>query len=63
MTTEPLASTEEVAKYLSKPASWLHNNAATLGIPRYKIGNHYRYRISEVAAWLEASATHSHGIA
>lgn len=51
---EPFATTEDVATYLSKPRSWVHDNAARLGIPRYKVGNHYRYRLSEVAAWVEA---------
>ena len=52
-TDDRLATTEEVADYLNKPATWLYNNAGRLGIPRYRIGNHYRYRMSEVAAWVE----------
>jgi excisionase family DNA binding protein len=52
-TMEAFATTEDVANYLSKPPSWLHNNAARLGIPRYKVGKQYRYKISEVAAWVE----------
>ncbi len=50
---EPFATTEDVAEYLSKPASWVHNNAARLGLPRYRMGNQYRYRLSEIAAWVE----------
>lgn len=52
-TIEHFATTEDVAEYLSKPRSWVHDNAARLGIPRYKVGNHYRYRLSEVAAWAD----------
>jgi excisionase family DNA binding protein len=52
-TVEPFATTEDVAAYLSKPRSWVHDNAGRLGIPRYKVGNHYRYRLSEVAKWVE----------
>jgi excisionase family DNA binding protein len=52
-TIERWVTTDEVATYLSKPPSWLHNNAARLGIPRSKVGKHYRYKLSEVAAWVE----------
>ena len=52
-TKEPLHGTAAVADYLEKPASWVRNNAGPLGIPRYKVGNQYRYRLSEVAAWVD----------
>jgi hypothetical protein len=51
-TLEAFVSTEDVAAFLGKPLSWVFNNAGPLGIPRYKIGNHYRYRLSEVAKWV-----------
>ncbi len=51
---EPLVGTGEVAAKLGKPASWVYSQAARLGIPRYKIGQQYRYKLSEVDAWLEA---------
>lgn len=50
---ETFATTEDVAEFLSKPRSWVHDNAARLGLPRYKVGNQYRYRLSEVAKWVE----------
>lgn len=53
LTTEPWVTTEHVAEFLAKPESWVYNNAARVGIPRYKIGNQYRYRLSEVSAWVE----------
>jgi excisionase family DNA binding protein len=53
---ESLVGTDEVATYLGKPRSWLYNNATRAGIPRYKVGNEYRYRLSEVAAWVEPAA-------
>jgi excisionase family DNA binding protein len=52
-TIERFSTTAEAAELLGKPRSWLHNNAARLGIPRYKTGNHWRYRLSEVSAWVE----------
>lgn len=54
-TTERYATTEEVAVFLNKPVSWLHHNAAARGIPRARLGNQWRYRISEVVAWVEAN--------
>jgi len=53
---EAFVSTEQVAEFLGKPVSWIFNNAARAGLPRYKVGNHYRYRLSEVAAWVERQA-------
>lgn len=53
LTNESWVTTEVVADYLAKPAGWVYSNAARLGIPRYKVGNQYRYRLSEVSAWVE----------
>jgi hypothetical protein len=55
-TIEAWVTTDDVAEYLAKPKSWVHNNAGPLGIPRRRIGNQYRYRLSEVAAWVDGSA-------
>jgi len=52
-TYETYATTEEVAAFLNKPQSWVFQNAGPRGIPRYKVGNQWRYRLSEVAAWVE----------
>lgn len=41
------------AAFLGKPVSWLYENAESLGIPRYKVVNQWRYRLSEMAAWME----------
>ncbi len=50
---EPFVGTEEVAAFLGKPPSWIYNRAERLGIPRYRVGLQFRYRLSEVAAWVE----------
>lgn len=50
---EPYSTTAEVAVYLNKPESWVYDNAGPLGLPRYKLGKQYRYRLSEVAAWMD----------
>lgn len=50
---EPLVGTTEVAEYLGRPRSWIHDNQARLDIPRIKVGQQFRYRLSEVAEWVE----------
>ena len=55
-TSERFVTTDEAAEYLHKPTSWLHNNAGRLRIPRYKVGNQWRYRLSEIAEWVERGA-------
>jgi excisionase family DNA binding protein len=49
---EPWATTEEVASHLGKPVSWIHQNAERVGLPRRRLGNQFRYRLSQVDAWL-----------
>lgn len=51
---ERLVGTEEVAEFLGRPRSWIHDNQARLEIPRIKVGQQFRYRLSEVAEWVEA---------
>lgn len=53
-TLEPWVGTAEIAVHLGKPESFFHNRAADLGIPRVKVGNHWRYKVSQVDAWLAA---------
>lgn len=50
---EPFVTTEQVADFLGKPRSWVYNNAARLGIPRHALGRQWRFRLSEVAEWVE----------
>ncbi len=50
----PLVGNREVADYLGRPISWLYHEAAAQKIPRYKVGNQWRYRLSEIDEWLEA---------
>lgn len=46
-------TSDEVAAHLGKSPHWVQLNAKGLGIPRVRLGNHYRYRISDVDAWME----------
>lgn len=47
---------DTVAEFLGKPAGWVYANQKRLGIPRSKLGNQWRYRLSEVNGWLESQA-------
>lgn len=52
LTAEPFVGTREVAAFLGKPVSYVYEHAGRLGIPRYKLGNQWRYLLSEVEDWL-----------
>lgn len=50
---EPFVDLQTVAEFLDKDRDWLYSNQARLGIPRCRVGRHWRYRLSEVAEWVE----------
>lgn len=50
--TERWVTTDQIAAHLGKDATWVWANAQRIGIPRVKVGNHYRYRVSQVDEWL-----------
>lgn len=49
----PWLTLKEAAAYLSKPASWMYDNAQRRGIPFRKIGREYRFRIDLLDEWLD----------
>lgn len=49
---EPFVGIREAASFLGKPSSWLYNRAERLGIPRYRVGQQLRFRLSELAEWV-----------
>jgi excisionase family DNA binding protein len=51
---EALLTTAEVAELLAKSPYYIYANAVRLGIPRIRVGRHYRYRRTDVEAWLDA---------
>ena len=55
-TRERFVTVEETAEYLGKPPSWIYNNAERLRLPRYRVGNQWRFRLSEVDEWVRAGA-------
>ena len=50
---EQWVSTSEVAQHIGKPESWVYANARRLGMPRSRVGQHYRWKLSLVDAWME----------
>jgi predicted DNA-binding transcriptional regulator AlpA len=50
---EPWITTAEAAAHLGKNPAWLHNYGAKVGVPRFRLGRHYRYKVSALDAWLE----------
>lgn len=53
---EPFVGAEDAALHLGKPISWIYNNAERLQMPRYRIGNHWRYRLSDLDQWVRDGA-------
>lgn len=49
---ETFITTVEAAQHLGKPISWLYHEAEDRGVPRYKVGNQWRYLRSELDAWV-----------
>ncbi|PRY05318.1 helix-turn-helix domain-containing protein [Kineococcus rhizosphaerae] len=47
---------KDMGKLTGTSERYIRANAGILGIPRIKIGRQYRYRPSEVAAWMDAQS-------
>lgn len=50
---DALMTVDDLAKYLSKPKSWVYDNHKPLGIPSCRIGQAIRFRREAVEAWLD----------
>ncbi len=48
-----MITTEDVAKYFGKSPVWVRTAVLNLGIPHYKLGKQYRFKIHEVEEWLK----------
>ena len=53
---EPFVGVRRVAAHLGKPPSWVYNRGADLGLPLYRLGNHLRFKLSEVDRWVREHA-------
>lgn len=44
----------EAAEHLNVSRSWLYQKGRLAGVPRARIGTKYRYRASDLDAWMNA---------
>lgn len=49
-------SLKEAAKHLNVSRSWLYQKGPDAGVPRARIGNKYRYQVSQLDAWMNSQA-------
>jgi excisionase family DNA binding protein len=47
---------KEAAAHLNVSTSYLYQKGDTVGVPRYKIGNKFRYKLSELDAWVQSQS-------
>jgi len=52
ITSERWITLKEAAAHLNVSPSWLYQKGNQAGVPRARIGNKYRYRTSDLDAWL-----------
>lgn len=45
---------KEAAAHLNVSRSWLYQKGQAAGVPRARIGSKYRYRTSELDAWMKS---------
>jgi excisionase family DNA binding protein len=43
---------KEAAEHLNVSRSWLYQKGRTAGVPRARIGSKYRYKTSDLDAWM-----------
>jgi hypothetical protein len=52
ITVAPFVDGHAVAEFLGVSYKWLERNGEVKGIPRRRVGDRWRYRLSEVSAWV-----------
>ena len=45
---------KEAAAHLNVSTSYLYQKGDSVGVPRYKIGNKFRYKLSDLDAWVQS---------
>lgn len=63
MTTEPWASVEDVAKHLGVAKDSVYRWIDTRSLPAHKIGRLWKFKLSEVDAWVRAGGADAHDAA
>jgi excisionase family DNA binding protein len=51
---EPFVTVEAAARFLAVTRAWLYESVRLGRVPSYKVGHFRRFRLSELAAWMEA---------
>jgi excisionase family DNA binding protein len=54
MNAEQFVSIQEAARFLGVPKSYVYEKVRLGRLPSYKLGGLRRFRLSELAAWMEA---------
>ena len=49
-------SLQDAARHLNVSPSWLYQKGQKAGVPRARIGNKYRYQVSQLDAWMNSQA-------
>ena len=45
---------KEAAAHLNVSTSYLYQKGDTVGVPRYRIGNKFRYKLSDLDTWVQS---------
>jgi len=61
MTAEPWVSVDDVAKHLGVAKDSVYRWIDARGLPAHKIGRLWKFRLSEVDAWVEAGGADQGG--
>jgi len=54
--SERWISLKEAATHLNVSPSWLYQKGHNAGVPRARIGNKYRYQVSQLDAWMNSQS-------
>ena len=57
--TEKWVSLEEIAEHMGLSKDTIRNYIKKLQIPYYRIGKQYKFKISEIDAWIESGKSAS----
>jgi len=55
--SERWISLKEAATHLNVSPSWLYQKGPSVKVPRARIGNKYRYQVSQLDAWMNSQST------
>ena len=58
-TTEPWVSVEDVAKHLGVARDSVYRWIESRGLPAHKVGRIWKFKLSQVDAWVEARGANS----